>query len=77
MINPPHPQLSQTRDLIEQEAQAIWHITELLGKVGVLDEEDSDKVTLSTASLHHFAGEISHRLTNLMEQVDEGFPVGK
>lgn len=71
---------SSLRELIEQEAQGIWCITELLGKIGAEERGKSDHehhqladgthIILSLETLHHFAGEISHRLTHLMEQVD-------
>ena len=64
---------------IENEAQSIWHITELLSKLGSSSEgasEDSPdicydtKVTLTTATIRHVAQQISNHVSNIVENVE-------
>lgn len=67
----------QTRERVEQEAQAIWCITELLSKLGPVDEVEGDSsVQISTATLGYFSKQISSHVNNIVEVVDAGGSTG-
>lgn len=67
----------QTRERVEQEAQAIWCITELLSKLGSVNEVGGDcSVQISTATLGYFSKQIDTHVNNMVEAVDAGGSTG-
>lgn len=72
---------------IENEAESIWHFTELLSKLGHSSVKNTgdkpsnadiatdlcfdDEVTLSTDTLRYVARQISNHVSNIVEHVEE------
>lgn len=65
---------------IENEAQSIWHITELLSKLGSSSDAvsssdqpdlcDDSEVTLTSATIQHVAKQIANHVSNIVEHVE-------